>query len=52
MIGLATGCESMVVPVLLSELAHPTNRGKITSIHQVRCAAVLRTDGRINCAHS
>ena len=33
--GLGVGVESVVVPVLLSEIASPDNRGTITTLHQL-----------------
>jgi MFS family permease len=33
--GFGVGVESMLAPVLLAEIAHPSSRGKITTMHQV-----------------
>lgn len=33
--GFGVGLESMLAPVLLAEIAHPSSRGKITTMHQV-----------------
>lgn len=34
--GLGFGIETVVVPVLLSEVARPENRGKLTTMHQLQ----------------
>ena len=34
--GLGFGIETVVVPVLLSEIARPENRGRLTTMHQLQ----------------
>jgi hypothetical protein len=41
--GLAVGIESVVVPVLLSEIATDATRGKITTIHQLMITIGIHT---------
>ena len=35
LVGFGVGLESIVVPVLLSEMASDHNRGKLTTLHQL-----------------
>ena len=45
LIGLGVGVESVVVPVLLSEIASEETRGTITTLHQVQITRAIFVSG-------
>lgn len=47
LVGLGTGVESMIAPVLLSEIASPATRGAITSLHQLMITVGILLAGLI-----
>jgi MFS family permease len=57
LVGLGVGVESMVVPVLLSEIAPDAERGKFTTLHQLQvtigiCASSIVGYGLVNYVDS
>ena len=46
-VGFGVGIESVVVPVLLSEIASPATRGTITTLHQVQITLAIFLSGVI-----
>ena len=46
--GLGFGIETVVVPVLLSEVARPENRGKLTTMHQLQLTLGIMAVGLVS----
>ena len=46
--GLGFGIETVVVPVLMSEIARPENRGKLTTMHQLQLTLGIMVVGIVS----
>jgi MFS family permease len=46
--GLGFGIETVVVPVLLSEIARPENRGRLTTMHQLQLTLGIMVVGMMS----